>query len=104
MKNLYAIKAIPIMKAKTIKNEIPDVILMMTERYSNRLKLSIINGRYIGCISERDRLQNRIFMEAYVREKGRSSYDQIENIKKIEPVFDKNNALLNERSSRNKAS
>ena len=62
------------MKAKTIKNEIPDVILMMTERYSNRLKLSIIKGRYIGRISGRDRLQNRIFMEAYVREKGWSSY------------------------------
>ena len=77
------------------------MIRMVAERYNNRLKLPIIKGRYIGRISGRDRLQDRIFMEAYVREKGWSSYDQIENVKKkLEPIFDKNNALLTEKSAR----
>ena len=40
-------------------------------------------------------------MEAYVREKGWSTYDQVENVKKkLEPIFDKNNALLTEKSAR----
>ena len=78
-----------------------DVIRMVAERYNNCLKLPIIKGRYIGRISGRDRLQDRKYMEAYVREKGWTSYEQIENIKReLEPIFDKNNALLNEKSSR----
>ena len=45
--------------------------------------------------------QDRKFMEAYVREKGWSSYDQVENAKKeLEPIFDRNYALLTEKSSR----
>lgn len=99
--NLEVVKAIPVTVVRAIKNEILDVIRMVAERYNNRLKLPIIKGRYIGRISGRDRLQDRKFMEAYVREKRWTSYDQIENIKReLEPVFDKNNALLNEKSSR----
>ena len=99
--NLEVVKAIPVTVARAIKNEILDMIRMVAERYNNRLKLPIIKGRYIGRISGRDRLQDRKFMEAYVREKGWSSYDQVENVKKeLEPKFDRNYALLTEKTSR----
>ena len=40
-------------------------------------------------------------MESYVREMGWSSYDQVEMVKRqLEPIFDKNNALSTEKSSR----
>ena len=58
---------IPITVVKTFKSEIIDMIRKMAERNNNRLNLPVVKGQFIGSVSNRDALQDKAKMEAYVQ-------------------------------------
>ena len=62
---------------KTVKNEILDVIRAVAERYNNRLKLPVIKGEYIRLIPNRETLQKKDGMEAFVKNMGWTTFDEM---------------------------
>jgi hypothetical protein len=86
---LEAIKAVPVTVIKVFKSEIIDMIRKMTGRNKNRLTLPIIKGKYIGAVSDRASLQNKEKMEAYVQDKGWTTFAEMNEEKKsLEQLYD----------------
>ena len=79
-KELEEIKAIPVKAVETvkaIKNEILDVIRAMAARNNNRLTLPVVKGKFIGAVSDRESLQDKDKMEAYVQRKGWTTFEEM---------------------------
>ena len=79
-KELEEIKAIPVKAVETVKvirNEIIDMIREAAKRNNNRLSLPIVKGKFIGAISDRESLQDKDKMEAYVQRKGWATFDDM---------------------------
>lgn len=80
---LETVKAIPVAVVKAFTSEIIDVIRKMARRNNNRLSLPIVKGKYIGSISDRASLQDKDKMEAYVRTKGWTTFEEMKSERKI---------------------
>ena len=60
-----------------IRNEIFEMISRMAERYNNRLRLPVMNTKYIRKIPNRSQLQDREFMESFVARMGWESFAEM---------------------------
>ena len=80
---LETVKAIPVAVVKAFTSEIIDVIRKMARRNNNRLSLPIVKGKYIGSVSDRASLQDKDKMEAYVRTKGWTTFEEMKSERKI---------------------
>ena len=74
---LEEVKAIPVAVVKSFTSEIIDMIRKMTERNNNRLSLPIVKGKFIGSVSDRASLQDKDKMEAYIRTKGWTTFEEM---------------------------
>ena len=76
-KTLAALVAVPAEIVNKVINEIIDMIRKVAERNKNRLRLPIVGKKYIGKISDRASLQDRVFLEHFVDKKGWNTFDDI---------------------------
>ena len=98
---LAEVMAIPVTVVKAFKSEIIDVIRKMAERNNNRLTLPIVKGKFIGAVSDRASLQDKVKMEAYVQSKGWTTFDEMQADRKaVQAEYDKLGKSREEMSAR----
>ena len=98
---LADVMAIPVTVVENFKSEILDMIRRMAERNKNRLTLPIVKGKFLAAVSDRTALQDRTKMEAYVQEKGWTSFAEMRKEKKaVQAGYDDLVAQKNDMTNR----